>query len=192
MFEECHRTGAPILRPLLFEFPDDAATYTADDEFLLGGGLLMAPITRPGIEHRHVYLPGRDVGALVDRRAVDGPGARARARAARAARRCTRAPTRRSRSALPCTPASQPDGLTLARLGRPRRLGRRSTLYEDAGDGYGPSARTGHVESGDDGIVRFSLSARKLVRTDACARRVDLGGEPVEVAEASEPVVIER
>jgi len=57
LFEACHRTGAPILRPLLFEHPDDPATYSADDEFLLGSALLVAPITRPGIEHRHVYLP---------------------------------------------------------------------------------------------------------------------------------------
>ena len=57
LFDECHRTGAPILRPLLFEYPEDETTYTADDEFLLGDALLVAPITRPGIEHRHVYLP---------------------------------------------------------------------------------------------------------------------------------------
>jgi alpha-glucosidase len=57
LFEECHRTGAPILRSLLFEYPDDETTYTIDDEFLLGSALLVAPITRPGIEHRHVYLP---------------------------------------------------------------------------------------------------------------------------------------
>jgi alpha-glucosidase len=57
LFEECHRIGAPIVRPLLFEYPEDEITYTADDEFLLGNALLVAPITRPGIEHRHVYLP---------------------------------------------------------------------------------------------------------------------------------------
>jgi alpha-glucosidase len=57
VFEMCHRTGSPILRPLLFEYPEDETTYTADDEFLLGDALLAAPISRPGIEHRHVYLP---------------------------------------------------------------------------------------------------------------------------------------
>lgn len=57
IFEECHRTGAPIVRPLLFEYPDDETTYAADDEFLFGDAMLVAPITRPGIEHRHVYLP---------------------------------------------------------------------------------------------------------------------------------------
>jgi alpha-glucosidase len=57
LFEEAHRTGAPILRPLLFEFPDDATTYAADDEFMVGSALLVAPIARPGIEYRHVYVP---------------------------------------------------------------------------------------------------------------------------------------
>ncbi len=57
VFEMCHSTGFPILRPLLFEYPEDETTYTADDEFLVGDALLVAPVTRPGIEHRHVYLP---------------------------------------------------------------------------------------------------------------------------------------
>jgi alpha-glucosidase len=57
LFEEAHRTGAPILRPLLFEFPDDVTTYTADDEFMVGSALLVAPIARPGIDYRHVYVP---------------------------------------------------------------------------------------------------------------------------------------
>jgi alpha-glucosidase len=56
-FEEAHRTGAPILRPLLFDFPDDETTYSADDEFLVGAALLVAPIARPGTAYRHVYLP---------------------------------------------------------------------------------------------------------------------------------------
>ena len=57
LFDEAHRTGAPILRPLLFEYPGDPETYSADDEFLLGTSLLVAPIGRPGTEYRHVYLP---------------------------------------------------------------------------------------------------------------------------------------
>jgi alpha-glucosidase len=57
LFEEAYRTGAPILRPLLFEFPDDVTTYTADDEFMVGSALLVAPIARPGIDYRHVYVP---------------------------------------------------------------------------------------------------------------------------------------
>jgi alpha-glucosidase len=57
LFDACHRTGTPILRPLLFEWPDDPTTYHMDDEFLLGPALLVAPIVRRGAEHRYVYLP---------------------------------------------------------------------------------------------------------------------------------------
>ena len=57
LFEEAHRTGAPILRPLLFDYPGDEATYNTDDEFLVGPAMLVAPIARPGVEYRHVYVP---------------------------------------------------------------------------------------------------------------------------------------
>jgi alpha-glucosidase len=57
LFEEAHRSGAPILRPLLFEHPSDPTTYTTDDEFMLGSAILVAPIARPGTEYRHAYLP---------------------------------------------------------------------------------------------------------------------------------------
>lgn len=50
-------TGAPILRPLLYHFPNDPQTYTLYDQVLLGESLMAAPIYRPGIEHRAVYLP---------------------------------------------------------------------------------------------------------------------------------------
>ena len=97
LFEEAARTGAPILRPLLFEYPDDPTTYTADDEFLLGDALLVAPITRPGIEHRHVYLPAGTWVQWWTRRARS-TARRTCSRTRRSAgRRSTRAPTRRSR-----------------------------------------------------------------------------------------------
>jgi len=57
LFDEAHRTGAPILRPLLFEYPDDVTTFATDDEFLVGRALLVAPIARPRLDYRHVYLP---------------------------------------------------------------------------------------------------------------------------------------
>ncbi|MHB1415087.1 MAG: glycoside hydrolase family 31 protein [Chloroflexota bacterium] len=57
LFYECHTTGVPILRPLLFEYPEDGTTHTTEDEFLLGSALLVAPISRRGSEYRHVYLP---------------------------------------------------------------------------------------------------------------------------------------
>ncbi|GAB1538846.1 glycoside hydrolase family 31 protein [Scytonema sp. NUACC21] len=57
LFWEAATTGAPILRPLLYHYPNDPKTYTIHDQVFLGPNLMAAPIYRPGIEHRAVYLP---------------------------------------------------------------------------------------------------------------------------------------
>jgi len=57
LFWEASRRGIPILRPLLYHFPDDPATYPLHDQVLLGSQVMAAPIYHPGREHRHVYLP---------------------------------------------------------------------------------------------------------------------------------------
>ncbi|MDX2096420.1 MAG: glycoside hydrolase family 31 protein [Leptolyngbyaceae cyanobacterium bins.59] len=57
LFWEAHQTGAPILRPLLYHFPNDPKTYNLADQVMLGPFLMAAPILRPGVEHRAVYLP---------------------------------------------------------------------------------------------------------------------------------------
>lgn len=136
LFEECHRTGAPILRPLLFEYPNDEITYAMDDEFLLGSTLLAAPITRPGIEHRHVYLPEGTWFHLWTGEQFDGP-----------VHILARAPLGeppvyvRSNTAVPMGPeanhtAEKPtDPLTL--LLYPAKGSGESALYEDTGDGFG-------------------------------------------------------
>jgi alpha-D-xyloside xylohydrolase len=50
-------TGLPPMRPLLLEFPEDERAWTADDSFLLGPDLLVAPVTQAGARSREVYLP---------------------------------------------------------------------------------------------------------------------------------------
>jgi alpha-glucosidase len=193
LFEECHRTGAPILRPLLFEHPEDPATYAADDEFLLGSALLVAPITRPGIEHRHVYLPAGTWVHWWTGERVDGPAhVLAHAplgRPALYARADTPIPMGPD---LPHTGAV-PDSLTW--LVFPGAGSGSGSLYEDAGDGYGPSCfRTAHVESDGDGRVHVRLSARVGEFVPARRRVVfDVRGVGVaQVEETAEPVVIER
>ena len=53
---DCVRTGEPILRPMVYCFPqDDCAAYT--DQFMIGNTLLVAPILRKGATARMVYLP---------------------------------------------------------------------------------------------------------------------------------------
>ena len=67
-FEECHRTGAPVLRPLLFSYPDDPVTYTADDEFMVGRRAARRADHAAGCR-APARVPARGlVGALVDER----------------------------------------------------------------------------------------------------------------------------
>jgi alpha-D-xyloside xylohydrolase len=53
--------GTPIVRPLPYAFPDDPGAVAADDEYLFGPDLLVAPATSVlsslGVGARQVYLP---------------------------------------------------------------------------------------------------------------------------------------
>lgn len=49
--------GAPIVRPLFFEFFEDPETKDVSDEILLGKEALIAPFLNPGPDVRSVYLP---------------------------------------------------------------------------------------------------------------------------------------
>ncbi|MBK9081315.1 MAG: glycoside hydrolase family 31 protein [Rhizobiales bacterium] len=52
----------PPVRPLLFDFPDDAGARDVDDCFLLGPDLLVAPALEEGATTREVYLPAHPGG----------------------------------------------------------------------------------------------------------------------------------
>ncbi len=56
-FWENSQTGAPIFRPLLYQFWQDPATLDLSDQVMVGDGLMLAPVYRPGVNHRAVYLP---------------------------------------------------------------------------------------------------------------------------------------
>ena len=55
--EEAHRTGVPLFRPLVLEYQQDESTLNLDDEFMVGRDLLVAPILKPDLMQRMVYLP---------------------------------------------------------------------------------------------------------------------------------------
>jgi alpha-D-xyloside xylohydrolase len=50
-------TGMPLMRALVLEHPHDERAATVDDEYLFGPDLLAAPVVRPGLRSRSVYLP---------------------------------------------------------------------------------------------------------------------------------------
>ncbi|BAU52940.1 glycoside hydrolase family 31 protein [Mucilaginibacter gotjawali] len=53
---EAYTTGAPIMRPLVMEFPADTTVANMRDEWLVGKGLLAAPVLNEGGK-RTIYLP---------------------------------------------------------------------------------------------------------------------------------------
>lgn len=58
LLHEAHETGAPIVRPLFYEFPDDPACYSDDHyTFMFGRSLLIANVLEQGARTREVYLP---------------------------------------------------------------------------------------------------------------------------------------
>ncbi len=54
---EAAQTGRPIIRPLVYHFPQDPRCRTESFDFLLGDSLLVASVLEPGARTRAVYLP---------------------------------------------------------------------------------------------------------------------------------------
>ena len=54
---EASQTGAPIMRPLVYEFQDDPAVYDESFEFMFGRDILVANVLEPGAKTWKVYLP---------------------------------------------------------------------------------------------------------------------------------------
>ena len=51
------KTGAPILRALFMDFPNDPRVADIGDEYMLGPAFLVAPVVEQGATSRRVYLP---------------------------------------------------------------------------------------------------------------------------------------
>lgn len=52
-----HERGVPPMRPLFFDFPQDADAWKIEDQFMFGPDLLVAPVLYEGASNRELYLP---------------------------------------------------------------------------------------------------------------------------------------
>ena len=113
LMRTAHETGAPLLRPLFYEFPEDAQAWTCKDEFLFGPDLLVAPVLEPGEGERRVYLPEGSWTHLFTGETVEGGC-------------CRTVPPRRTRKSPSfCGTAATRSGSTPCRGCEPRALNRR-------------------------------------------------------------------
>lgn len=72
LMQEAHEKGAPIMRTLFYEFPQDRKCWTIEDEYMYGDSILVAPILEAKVRERSVYLPdgchwkNRETGEVFD------------------------------------------------------------------------------------------------------------------------------
>ena len=143
LFEECHRTGAPILRPLFWAYPEDPTRlYRRMMSFYAAMPCWSRPLLVPAAEYRHVYIPAGSWFHFWTGERVDGP-----------AHILAHAPLGqpaiyvRANTAVPLGPAvnyvGQNDSDPLTFLLYPSEGNGKAMLYEDAGDGY--EHRTGSM-----------------------------------------------
>ncbi len=57
VMRDAHESGAPVMRPLFYDFPADQAAWQVEDSYMFGPDLLVSPVMAPGVTERKVYLP---------------------------------------------------------------------------------------------------------------------------------------
>lgn len=137
LFDQHTRTGAPVLRPMLWEFPADAAR---DEQLMLGPWLLAAPVLTEGATEVTARLPEGTWAEFHSGLLHLGPRS-----VTQAAPLAALPLYLRHGAILPLAPvgSTEVDGLIepLEIQLFPRFAGSEFELYDDAGDGEGPFLR---------------------------------------------------
>ncbi|KAJ6639789.1 Neutral alpha-glucosidase AB, partial [Pseudolycoriella hygida] len=61
MFYEHERYGAPVMRPMLAQYPSDINVFMLDDQYMLADKLLVRPVLQEGATSVNVYFPSADI-----------------------------------------------------------------------------------------------------------------------------------
>jgi alpha-D-xyloside xylohydrolase len=70
---ESAQTGMPVMRSMVLSFPDDRVAWQFDQQYMLGGSLLVVPVVVPGGKARF-YLPAGRWYDIWNQAWVNGPG----------------------------------------------------------------------------------------------------------------------
>ncbi len=165
VFDEASRTGAPVLRPLVFEFQDDPATHTIADEAMLGPSLLVAPVVAKAATTREIYLPPGTWTELRSGAVLTGGGKTTIATTPEWLPKDTLPLYAREGAILPRTPGIQHtgerDAAPLVIDVFPARAKSTFVLHEDDGTRGGPSSRITFTLARTTEGARFEGSARE-------------------------------
>lgn len=61
VFQEAHENGTPVMRPMVVEYPGDETVFAMEDQFMVGSGILVKPVTEEGATQTNVYFPPSDI-----------------------------------------------------------------------------------------------------------------------------------
>jgi alpha-D-xyloside xylohydrolase len=70
--EIASETGAPLMRPMFFDYQEDEVCYSLGDQYMFGEDILFAPIVNQGQTCRKVYLPSGQWIDVNDRKEYTG------------------------------------------------------------------------------------------------------------------------
>ncbi|MRN53731.1 glycoside hydrolase family 31 protein [Paenibacillus sp. LC-T2] len=57
LMQEAHENGAPLIRPMFYEFPQEECCWELQDQYMFGADILVAPVMEEDVCEREVYLP---------------------------------------------------------------------------------------------------------------------------------------
>ncbi|MDK6758142.1 glycoside hydrolase family 31 protein, partial [Klebsiella pneumoniae] len=57
LFYQESKTGLPIMRPLILNYPADQKVSNMNDQFMVGDQVLVSPVLQAGATAKMVYLP---------------------------------------------------------------------------------------------------------------------------------------
>ncbi|WMJ86281.1 glycoside hydrolase family 31 protein [Anaerocolumna sp. MB42-C2] len=55
--KETSESGAPVMRPMFYDFPSDKNCWEIEDQYMFGPDLIVAPVMEEGVSVRKIYLP---------------------------------------------------------------------------------------------------------------------------------------
>ena len=57
LMEAAHEKGTPVMRPMFYDFPEDAVCWENEKQYMFGPDVLVAPVLNRGEIKKDVYLP---------------------------------------------------------------------------------------------------------------------------------------
>ena len=57
LMEQAHEKGTPVMRPVFYDFPEDAAAWDVESEYMFGPSVLVVPVTEKDCRQVRAYLP---------------------------------------------------------------------------------------------------------------------------------------